>query len=106
MSDAAGPEAGTGAVGCASVKGRTDERNVELRVARETWVVWKAAECGYAGEDGIGLQSRKLVLYGVVSSCRCVLVCRHHQEVCCTTVPREDHSKGLGHNRGRHAQLP
>jgi len=55
LSDTAGPEASTGAVGCASVKGRTNERNVELRVAGETWVVWKAAECGYAGKDGVGL---------------------------------------------------
>jgi len=55
LSDTAGPEASTGAVGCASVKGRTNERNVELRVAGETWVVWKAAKCRYAGEDGVGL---------------------------------------------------
>ena len=105
LSDTAGPEASTGAVGCASVKGRTDERNVELRVAGKTWVVRKAAECGYAREDGVGLQESKSVLHGVVSSCRCVLACRHHQEACCTTVPREDHSEGLGHDRDLRAQL-
>ena len=33
----------------------TNERNVILHVARETRVVLQTAECGNAGEDGVGL---------------------------------------------------
>lgn len=33
----------------------TNERNVILHVAGETWVVLETAECGNAGEDGVGL---------------------------------------------------
>jgi hypothetical protein len=40
----------------------TNERNVELRVAFEAWVVWQATECGDSGEDGVGLYRGQMLL--------------------------------------------
>ena len=56
LSDTAGSKASTRAVRCASVKGRTDECNVKLCVARQTRVVGETTECRNAREDGVGLR--------------------------------------------------
>ena len=42
---------------------RTDESNVVFRVALEARVVWETAECGDAGEDGVGLHCGQLLFW-------------------------------------------
>jgi hypothetical protein len=41
----------------------TDESNVVLCIALETWVVWETAECGDAREDRVGLHCGQSLLW-------------------------------------------